>query len=245
MEEHLSGTEFEAELAKAMVKIVPAHLKACMENKVLDYDSYGTDNEKTLKLILKYFANIRSVLRDIDLSLNFLGKKRDVILSDYFFLESQGEYYKYHYENYYIRLSTLLDLIGKLGTLLYDLDLDLNKVSAYIFKDKAKKEGHENVSNIVDRLVEKFVELKTERHKKLHSGKADIEPFNEVVIWEDINSIIGSDTDEIQKHYTDEKINEEIQLLKTNTTEIIDIVKEFLEEAKSKLREKITTANNV
>lgn len=245
MEEHLSGTEFESELAKAMIKIIPGHMKACSQNKDLNYDDYGTDEEKTLKLILIQIANIREVLKDIDLTLGFLSKKRDNILIDYPFIESQREYYRYHFENYYIRLLTLLDLVGKLGKLLYDSDIDINKVSAYTFKDKAKKDGHIQIATIVEKLVSKLTELKDARHKKLHTGESEIRPLSGVVIWEDINSIVGADTDELLKQYTDHKINEEIELLKSKTIEIIAIMKEFLNEATVKLKEKITAAHTV
>ena len=45
----------------------------------------------------------------------FLKKDRALILVHYPGFENLKEYYKYHFENFYIRLSTLTDLIGKLG----------------------------------------------------------------------------------------------------------------------------------
>ena len=245
MEEHLSGTQFQFELAKALLKFVPRHMKDCLKNSDLNYKDYGTENEVKIKLILKLYSNISNVLRDIDLTFNFLEKERTDILKNYPFLDSQETYFKYHYENYFIRIITILDLLGKLGTIIYNLDLKLEKASAYTFKDKAKKEGYEKISEIAEKITEKLSELKTERHKKLHTGEADIKAFNGVVIWEDINAIIGVETDEILKEDTDEQIKEEIALLRKNTLELIELIKDFLEESNIELKEIITTANTV
>lgn len=244
MEKHLSGTKFELDLVKALQNFIPEHMEDCLNDPELKYKDYGTEYKKKTKLIVKFFANISVVLKDLDLTLNFLGKARSTILEHYPFLDSQETYFKYHYENYFIRLVTILDLVGKLGTLIYGLNLNLDQVSAYTFKDKVRKEGYEDVAKIIDKLIEKLSELKTERHKKLHIGEADIKSFNGTVIWEDINAITGSHTDAILKQYTDQKINEEVEILKRNTIELIDIVKEFLEESDTKLNEIITTANS-
>lgn len=245
MEEYLSGTQFELELTTALLKFVPKHMEECLKNPDLNYEDYGTENEIKIKLILKLYGNISVVLRDIDLTFQFLEKERSEILKHYTFLDSQETYFKYHYENYFIRIITVLDLLGKLGTVLYNLELNLEKVSAYTFKDKAKKEGFDEISVKVEKITEKLRELKTERHKKLHTGEADIKAFNGVVIWEDINAIIGSDTDEVLKEYTDEKIKEEIAILRKSTLELIDLTKEFLEESTNKLKEITTTADDL
>ena len=244
MEEYLSGTQFELELAKACQKLIPKYMKEYLNNPELEYEDYGTEAEKKLKLILRFYVNISVVLRDIDLTLKFLGKDRTAILEDYRFLCSQETYFKYHCENYFIRIITILDIIGKLGTLIYGFDLDLDKVSAYIFKDKVRKDGYDNIARIIDKLINKLAKIKAERHKKLHTGEADIKPFNGIPIWEDLNAIISSDTDDILKQYTDQKIKEEIDILTRSTIELIEIVKEFLEESNSKLNEIITTANS-
>lgn len=243
MEEYLSGTQFEFELINALLSFAPRHMEECLKQTDLNYENYGTDNEIKLKQILKFYSNIRVVLRDIDLIFNFLAKDRSNILKHYPFLDSQETYFKYHYENYFIRIITILDLLGKLGTVLYGLDLNLEKVSAYTFKDKANQKGYDTITEIVTKITEKLNELKSERNKKLHTGETDIRPFNGIAIWEDLNANIGAETSEALKEYTDKKIRDEITNLRKSTLEIIDFIKEFLEESNIKLKE-ITTANN-
>lgn len=244
MKEFLAGTQFEHELVKALQTFIPNHMKDCLSNLELDYESYGTEVEKKLKLIFKNYYKIRIVLTDIGLTLNFLKKERSQIIEHYPFLHDQEAYFTYHYENYFIRLVTMLDLIGKLGTLLYDLDLPLEKVSAYTMKDKAQSKGYTDLVNITKKMINGMSDLKVERHKKLHTGEADIKIFNGIVIWEDLDAITGLNTDQILIKDSDEKIKEKIETLETSTVEFINIVKEFLEESNTKLKEIITSANN-
>ncbi len=241
LEQHLEGTQFELELAKALQKFIPEHLNQTLHNSEINYKEYGNPVEKKLKQILHYFSSLYKVLNDLDYTFIFLKKDRNLILDNYPELENQKAYYNYHFENYYIRLVTLGDILGRLGTLVYQLDLELKKSSAYVFKDKVKKEGYVNISVITDRLIQKLEILKEERHKKLHTGVSDIEPLDGIVIWEDLNKIIGDDTDPLLKEYTDTQILENIEKLKNDTIEIVDLIKEFLVESTTKLNELINT----
>jgi len=240
MENKLEGTEFELELVKGLLSFVPDHMKTVINDHSIDYNDLGTEKEQKLKTILHYFSSIYSVLSDLNTTIMFLKKDRALILDHYPDFENQKEYYTYHFENYYIRLLSLNDIIGKLGTLVYSLDITIEKSNSYKFKDKARKEGFEKIAIITDKLIEKVSELKKERHKKLHTGIADIETLNGVVIWSDINKLIGTQkTDDTLEDYTDLKIKDEIQGIENTITEIVTIIKEFLEESTTKLKENI------
>jgi hypothetical protein len=65
MVEYFSGTQFE--LAKALQKFMSNHIKGCLNNPELKYEDYGTESEKKLKLILKFYTNKSVVLNDIEL----------------------------------------------------------------------------------------------------------------------------------------------------------------------------------
>ena len=243
MENKLEGTEFELELVKGLLSFVPDHMKTAIADHSIEYNDLGTEKEKKLKSILHYFSSIYSVLSDLSTTIMFLKKDRALILEHYPNFENQKEYYTYHFENYYIRLLTLADIIGKLGVLVYSLDIAIEKSNAYNFKDKARREGFGKIAAITEKLIEKVNELKKERHKKLHTGVADIETLNGIVIWSDINKLIGEQkTDEILEDHTDLKIKKEIEGIEgiENTiTETVTIIKEFLEEATTKLKENI------
>lgn len=243
LKQHLKGTQFELELAKALLKFVPIHFNEALHNSEINYEEYGNPTEKKLKKILHYFSRLYTVLNDLDYTFIFLKKERNLILDNYPELENQKAYYNYHFENFYIRLTTLSDILGRLGTLVYQLDIDLKKSSAYVFKEKVKKEGHLNTSAITDRLIQKLKLLKEERHKKLHTGEANIEPLEGIIIWEELNKIIGGEAEPILQEYTDTQITENIEKLKNETIEIVNILKEFLAESIIKLNELINRAS--
>jgi len=239
LEEYLQGTQFELELAKALHKFIPQHMQASLDNSEINYREYGTEREVRLKNILHYFTSFYTVLNDLELTFEFFKKERKLILEHYPNLKYQETYYNYHFENYFIRIATLNDILGKLGTLVYELNLDLKKSYSYIFKDKARKEGYEEISQITEKLISKLEQFKQQRHDKLHTGKADIQPLNGVVIWDDLTSILSSEVDEILQEHNDNEIEAEIEKLRTGTIEIINIIKEFLEVATEKLKELI------
>ncbi len=241
LKEHLTGTQFELELANALLQFVPKHMQECLNNPELKYSKYGTERELKLKEILRYYTNFYTVLNDLELAIQFLNKERKLILVHYPKLESQEAYYNYHYENYFIRMATFNDILGRLGTLTYSLEIKLEKSSAYIFKDKARQEGYDEISTITERLINKIDQLKQERHKKLHIGEADIKLLNGIVIWEDLMARIGSETDEILQEQTNNEIEAEIEKLINETIEIVKIIKEFLESSTKKLKEIINT----
>ena len=239
MKELLEGTKFELELVKSLLAFVPQQIKDALSNNEIKYEDLGNEKQLKLKKILDYFGNLNHVLEDLDKVLIFLKKDRTTILTEFPELENQEAYFNYHYENYYIRLITISDIIGKLGTLIYNLDLNIKKSNAYVFKEKSKKEGYDKISSITDKLIEKLEHLKPGRHQKLHSGKSDLKPLNGIIIWEDLNELIGSNTSPILEEHTNEQIDSEIDNIKTNITEIIEIIKEFLNESTDELNKYI------
>ncbi len=245
MKELLEGTSFEKNLVTSLLSFVPDHMKASIEDKTIDYSEYGEENEIKLKTIVHYFSNIYNVLEDLEKTIEFLKKDRDLILEHYPHFESQEDYYSYFFENYYIRLLTVSDIIGKLGVLVYSLEINVEKANAYNFKSKARKEDFENIAVITEKLIAKLQDLKQHRHNKLHTGASDIKPFAGIVIWSDLNKLIGEEvTDQILQDHNDEEIAVEIKSMEDFVKEIIDIIKEFLEEADKKLQELIEVKND-
>ncbi len=161
----------------------------------------------------------------------FLKKERNLILKHYPKLESQKAYYKYHYENYFIRIVIISDILGKLGSLIYGF----KENNAYTFKKTAKKEGYEKISLIMDKVIEKIKKIKAERNEKLHEGTSDVTFLGKTIIWEDITKITSIEIDSILKVRTDEEIKTKIEDSKNNLIEIIEIIKEFLDESTKKL----------
>ena len=229
--------KFHKVLVIEVQKFFKEHFEAAMGGKGIDYETYGSPKQVKLKLIVQLSGRISTVLDDLDRTFIFLAKDRKLITEHYTDLETQEEYYDYHLENFYIRLSTLLDVIGKLGNEVYDLGLIKDKVSAFVFKDKAKSEGFVKISQITGDLIEKIDEYRQARHSKLHTGESEFKIFRRIVIWEDLMKMIDSDVDPILSDYTDEEIKQQLTELKEFTIEVIQLIEFFMDEAASKLEE--------
>lgn len=175
------------------------------------------------------------MLDDIDLTFQFLNKDRSLILVHYPELKYQEEYYRYHFENLYIRLASILDLIAKIGNDIYNLDIKSKNVSAYIFKDVANKKGFKSISLITENLIVQIEKFKKARHSKLHSGESKFDLLDNIVIWEDLLNFSDSETDPILKKNTDEEIAEKIQEYNNETIEVVKTIRHFLNESTKQL----------
>jgi hypothetical protein len=243
--DYLEGTVFEHELLKALQSFTSKHMNDALNNTQIDYQSYGDEFEVRLKKVIKFHCKLYTVFKDLDFTFYFLDKPRNLILEHYPKLETQESYFTYHFENYYIRLASIGDIIGRLGVLIYRLELDLKKTSAYTFKDKARKEGFEEISLITENIISKIKTLRENRHSKLHNGEADIRFSKGIVIWEDINPDIIGKVPEILINHTDKEISDKLIVLRGSTLEIIDLIKQFLEKSISELKKIINKTAKV
>lgn len=190
-EDYLKAEEFNINLLD-MVK--PIYLGFYMTDKYdseIDFENHGSNNEIRLKKILNLSVNLSKVLKDIDYTFLFLEKKKEDILEHYPMFDDLNNFYNYHYENYFIRLVTLGDIIGRLGNQIYETGLDPLRANPAVFRDKARSLQFENIASITNDLVEKLADLKYERHRKLHAGESEGKAMDGVVFWEDISQVTG------------------------------------------------------
>lgn len=235
--EQYQSRKFHLVLLEELQKFFKEHFDAAMASKDINYETYGSSKQVKLKLTVQLSGRISKVLDDLDRTFIFLAKDRKLITEHYTDLETQEEYYDYHLENFYIRLATLLDVIGKLGNEVYGLGLTKDKVSAHVFKDKAKSEGFEKISQITGDLIAKIDEYRQARHSKLHTGESEFKIFRKIVIWEDLMKMIDSDVDPFLSDYTDQEIKQQLTELKEFTIEVIQLIECFMDEAAIKLEE--------
>lgn len=229
--------KFDIILINAVKVFLEEHIDAALKSDDINYKAFGTPKQVKLKILVQLSGRIGVVLDDIDKTFIFLEKDRKLITRHYSKLEYQEEYYNYHLENYYIRLVSLLDILGRLGNELYSLGLKNEKVSAHTFKERAKKYGHNKISEITAELITKINDFRVARHTKLHTGESDFKIFKNIVIWEDLMKNIGSDVEPLLREYTDKDIKQQLSDLKDFTFEIIQLIESFMNEAALKLEE--------
>lgn len=234
--DQMLSSKFAVDFIKVLAPLTSAHMKIFMENDV-DYDDIGNDKEKKLKEISNLYGLLQTAVSDLELVLTFLRiENRKAILEIYPTIEAQEKYFKYHLENYIIRVITITDIIGKLGNLIFECGLDDEKCNGYSFKEKMKQVDG-NIVTIVEKLLQKTKTIKDKRHKKLHTGKSEIGYFEGIVFYDDLSRLIKTEADPILDDFTDKNIAEEIDRIEVEIREIIDIVIEFTDYANTKFLE--------
>jgi len=235
-----SNSKFAFEHINIIAPIISSHFdiylklleKDSAEN--IDFSQIGTPNEIKLKKVSHYYGLISTVIEDLERVLIFLRfKDRNILLSIFPGLSEEKEYYKYHFENYMIRVNTISDLVGKLGNILYNTGLG-DKCNGYNFKEKIKPTNLKS-AKLVENLLKITFEIKQKRHKKIHKGETDISNLSGVVFWNDILKISNKKASESLEELTDESLNNKIDELEMEIIDIIKAVNQFLDNSVNEL----------
>ncbi len=230
----LVETKFGFEFIKILAPLTGKHLKVFLENTGTNYDEIGNDKEKKLKQIAHYYGLLQTCVSDLELVLTFLRiEDRKSITIQFPNLESQEQYFKYHLENFIIRIITLTDIVGKLGNSIFETGIIEEKCNGYTFKEKIKV-ADPICSDIVEKLLIETKEIKNKRHSKLHTGDTKIGYFEGIVFYDELSKIIKSEASPLLDKLTDNNIQEEIDLLENDIRDVISLVVGFTDYATDK-----------
>lgn len=150
------------EASKAIIKKGKIQFKE--ENSIL------TEDDKAILKMFEYVLSLQGVLKDIEKVLVFLQIDTKKIKKVYPLLNADEEYYKYHFENYIIRIIILQDIVGKLGNILYKTNIKDEKCNGYNFADALKKLDNPNHSHM-SAILERSKDIKQTRHKNYIGAK--------------------------------------------------------------------------
>lgn len=235
--DQLVETQFETAFLEVLVPVTSKHVRICLDNLEIDYDSLGDEKEKKLKAIGHIYGLLQTTISDLELVLIFLRiEDRKGINQAFPKLESQEQYFKYHLENFIIRIITITDIVGKLGNAIYETGLSKERCSGYTFRDKIKS-IEPTCANIIEELLISTTELKDKRHRKLNTGESKIGYLDGIVFWGEISKIIKSDANTILEELTDRNIKAEINSLEKDLRHIIDLVVKFTDYTTDKFKE--------
>lgn len=241
--EEFANSKFGYEYVRILAPLAGKHMEIFLDairNRVadnLDYNLIGTANEITLKKISNYYGLLHTVFEDLGLVLSFLRVKERSKLYELFpELENDEQYYVYHLENYIIRISTVSDLVGKLGNILYKTGIDEEKCNGYKFKDAISKIDSSKTA-IIEKLLIRTKEIKDIRHKKIHTGESELPYLTGIVFYSDLMKLINEKASPILDEYTDNNLIDEIDKIEIEIFEIISIVNDFLDASIDKLKD--------
>jgi hypothetical protein len=240
--EEFANSTFGYEYVNILAPISAKHMKIFLKEidekdaKNLDYNQIGTPSEIILKKVSNYFGLLSRIFSDLELVLLFLKvKDREKLDGIFPELENDEQYYIYHFENYIIRLTTVTDLIGKLGNVLYQTGIEDDKCNGYKFREKLKKTDTER-AEMITKLLVKTKEIKDRRHKKIHTGESDIPYLSGVVFFNDMLKLINEEASPILNNHANTKLQAEVDKIEKEILEIILMINEFLDISIDKLK---------
>ena len=77
------------------------------------------------------------------------------------------DYYKFHYDNFIIRLVTSIDVCGKIGNIVYQLGIADRYANWYSFTVHPKMKDSVPAAQLIE-FTEYLDEFKQQRHIKVH-----------------------------------------------------------------------------
>ena len=226
--DRLCSSNFSQNLLKAYRPVLLKRLKLVKEGH-RDYISLLTEKENKVRLISEQFANLRTVVGDIEKVFIFLRYQGSLPLKGlYPLLEEEKMYYAYHLENYLIRVCMLPDVLVAIGNCVNSWGLPLLSYGTTLLNPKKNKKVEQGAIDLIKKLIDRIKDVKDLRNQKLHIGKVDVSCLIDIVWWGDIN-IPGLERNELLEEFAEDEKNRQLEDLEQEVFEVIDIVNDFLD----------------
>ena len=232
-------SEFVRKLVIAATPIYGKHMKESLdENFSIPLESIGTEKEKHIKSIMDVVGTLSSYFDDLENVLKYLRVDKTKISALYGNSLDAEEYYKYHYDNFAVRLMTSIDICGKIGIAIYKLKIDERSANGYSFAKSSLIKDTEQANKIFE-LSDFLESFAQHRHSKIHQGKSIDNRFDKIVFWESIGKNIGDPTlnDPVLDKYNRGEILEAVRGIEEVISQTAILVIAFLDSMESKLDE--------
>ena len=133
LDKKINNSDFLLFLAPIISKIYAKHIKEILGSRDdIDFESYGEEYELYFKKIFSKYNAIQGQLETLLKIPVFFDSIQSMQIFEKIGI-SEIDYYKYHYENFLIRIVTVLDLCGKLGSVVFNLSGKEKDASYYKF----------------------------------------------------------------------------------------------------------------
>ena len=235
--DYLNSSPFIIKLLKAVLPVYARDMRRATaggkpENKVGD----NTLKETHLKEIMTSVGNLQSNFEDLEKVVKYLRLEKSKIALAYDGIIAVDDYYKYHYDNFVIRLLTSIDICGKIGVALFQLPIAERNANGYTFARNARIKGTEPAEKIL--VFSDFLEdFKTHRHNKIHQGISLNNRFEKIVFWENIGKLLEdpSINTPALEAYNQEQILEAVNGIEEVISDAAKLSFEFLDSLEGEL----------
>ena len=237
---HINNSEFLRILLPESLQLTLRHRKEQKKNKIThqSYYEYGNENEIYLKRITKELCDFQDYFFDLIQLPTYLSVEKEKIEGFYDGKIKQDEYYKYHYDNFIIRIFTSIDICSKIGNIV--LNLRIKESLCNWYKVANHKLVKETASSIKLYEFSNFLKhLKDHRNIKIHKGLSLNNQFDDFVFWEEIYKSLNKDIENEHMDLLNKLTKENIELKISEIVSVISVVMihcfDFLDTLKDKL----------
>lgn len=225
-------SSFMRRLFTVTAPIIAKHLKRFANDPINQtFETMGDHHERFLKSLVDRIGLISEYFDDVFLTLTFLQVDKAKISALYGESLVPEQYYKFHYDNFLIRVVTSLDICAKLGNVIFALRISERKMYPITFYDHPSV-STERSAGILKEFADYLDTIKKDRHRKVHQGTSKENMFNRVLFWENLNKamdISPEEHDPVLEEFTQSKIYEVLHEIETITEKSIDYVVDFLD----------------
>lgn len=219
--DRLYSSTLQMKLVNLAKPIVADHIHKCIEDKTLNYSELGNDGEKKIKNAIAVFTNLQTVIEDLDKVIYFLSMTKEDAQKIYPSI-SLEDYYNYHLENYVIRVNSIPDVLAGLGNLI--CGWGINSKSCYGTSiPNSPQIANQDIKDKMSSLLSRTHSIRNIRNKKVHSGSAEIDYFEQATVWDSLKSIGITLTPELEQYSKEKKI-EAIEVIKSEINGVLDDV---------------------
>jgi len=177
LSDKLNRSKFFVEVFTVNQKFSFDHIRQSIDTGENHMDM-GTDSQKFAKKVLFSFIDFTKSIDLLEEIPTFLLIKR----IPKFYIDngiSEIGYYKYHLENHYIKITSILDYTAHFINTVYRLGIPSRKCNIYSITENLNLKGT-NVGRILKDFESHFQDVKRKRNLVIHEGKYDNEQLNQL-----------------------------------------------------------------
>lgn len=199
------------------------------------YIDIGTEKEKYLKNILEISQNITAHLDDLFETTKYLSVDRKNIRNLYGELIKEEAYFKYQYDNFIMRITSSIDICGKVGNRVFNLKIEDKYCNWATFANYPSMKGSESSKKLLE-FADYLENYRLLRHSKLHKGKTPANRFNKVIFWDSLN-LGTSKIDPVLHEYTKMQLEDELKEINRVIDDVKRMTFDFVDSMTFKMQE--------
>ena len=177
----INNSKFTKLLTSVVKDIYAEHLRIFIDDEKkpdAEFNEYGNDRELLLKRIFIRFTNLSNHFEKLIHILKYIDEEFVTEFCENKELD-EIDYYQYHFENFLVRLVSLLDLCAKIGNVLYKLEIPNQKCNWYKFVNHSEIVGKKCCTDLWS-FANYLDTLKSDRHIIMHSGGFESEEISSI-----------------------------------------------------------------